>query len=393
MKAGSSTVLRMFAMCPPGLEDILCRELEGLGIEPCKIYGGAEFSGDLSTLYSANLWSRVAGRILVRIGSFRLVSLDAAAGRFARYPWEIYLGGYSRVRIRASVHKSRIYHSGALKQRLLQGISARLGREIQAVPDRQGSDYPQVFVRMSRDRCLLSLDSSGEHLHKRGFKKYSVKAPLRENLAAAMLYISGWDRRSPLLDPFCGSGTILIEALLMASSIPPGRHRRFAFMDWRNFSRHLWTQLLRRADRLVQRPDVEIIGQDRSPEAVEATLFNIENAGFSGQARVVQENVSAVGRHCIQNNGFIVTNPPYGHRLRGNYDIMGLYSVFGRIIRARLPKWHLTLLYPVEFPGLRRALGLNLATVCRFSNGGIRVAVLSRNILSSSSPSCTSNTA
>ena len=375
--SGSKTRFQIFAVCPPGLEDILCRELSSLGIKGRKVTGGVEFAGDLLTLYSVNLWSRTAGRILVRLGNFRLFSLDRAVDRFARYPWEIYLSGHSAIRIRASSHKSRIYHSGALAQRLLKGITRRLGRDMRLAAESAGRKRPLVLVRMFRDNCQISIDSSGEHLHKRGLKKFTVRAPVRENLAAAMLIGSGWDARSCLLDPFCGSGTIIMEAVLLASMIPPGRHRFFAFMDWKNFDPALWKQLLKRSDRLIKAPPGKILGIEKDIDAVEAAMANLEMAGLSARAEIIHGDISNLQGNHLPETGFIVTNPPFGHRLGAGYSLTNLYAAFGKVIRSRLPGWKVAFLCPHGASYLRRATGISLTSICRFSNGGIKVDLFS----------------
>jgi len=378
--SGTESRFPIFAVCPPGLEDILSRELESLGVSGRKITGGVEFPGDLRTLYSVNLWSRTASRILLRIGKFRLFSLKEAQEKFSRYPWELYLNGQSEIRVRASAHKSRIYHSGALAQRLVQGISRRLGTKITLVGEKTGRDRPLIFVRMFKDLCQISVDSSGRHLHKRGRKTYSVRAPLRENLAAAMLLASGWDRCSSLLDPFCGSGTIVMEAILMASMIPPGRMRDFAFMKWKNFHPEIWHQLLVRADRLTARPPGKFIAADRDPSAVEAALFNVEKSGFSRHVQILHADISRLSDISIPGPGFIVTNPPYGHRLKENYGLSGTYARFGETIRYHFPGWNVTVLCPRDRSNLGRALSLSLRPLCRFLNGGIKVELLSGTV-------------
>ncbi len=379
--SGTESRFDIFALCPPGLEDLLSRELKSLGINGKKTRGGVEFHGDLSVLYSVNLWSRIAGRILVRIGNFRLLSLKKAEERFSRYPWELYLPKEREIRIRAAAHRSRIYHSGALAQRLVQGISKRLGRRIRQVSEKSGEDKPLVFVRMFKDRCQISMDSSGRHLHKRGLKKHTVRAPFRENLAAAMLLASGWDRHSNLLDPFCGSGTIVMEAVLMASMIPPGRRRTFSFMKWKNFQPETWHQLLSLADKLRTRPLGKILGIDRDRAAAETALFNLEQSGLISSAEILHADFFDLQKAVMAEPGFIVTNPPYGRRLRENYSLSRLYALFGENIKRYYPRWHITMVCPADGSYLKRALGLALKPFCRFRNGGIRVELLSSPVL------------
>ncbi len=373
----SKSRIPIFAVCPPGIEDILFRELLALGITGKKVTGGVEFQGNLATVYSVNLWSRTASRVLVRVGNFKLASLREARDRFARYPWELYLYGEKQIRIRASTHRSRIYHSGALAQRLAEGISQRLGTPVTPVSEREGSRSPLVLVRIFRDRCQISIDSSGVHLHKRGFKKFTVRAPLRENLAAALLLASGWDGSSCLLDPFCGSGTILMEAILLARKIPPGRRRSFSFMKWKNFDQDLWHEILRRSDRLATDHAGKILGMDRDAAAVEAVLMNMEHAGLSSTANITHGDVSRLPELDLPQTGLIATNPPYGLRLRENYGLAHTYATLGRTLRQHIPGWHITILCPRDRSRLARALDLSLKPICKFLNGGIRVNLLS----------------
>ena len=371
---------QILATCPPGLENVLSSELESIGKYGKKIVGGIEFHGDLLSLYTVNLWSRVAGRILVRLGKFKLFSLNEAPEKFARFPWELYLNRCRDLRVRATCHKSRIFHSGALCQRLVQGISKRLREPVNLVSDKEGEELPLVMVRVVKNRCQISVDSSGAHLYKRGYKKFSVRAPLRENLAAAMIIASGWSGTCCLLDPFCGSGTVVMEAILMAASIPPGRRRKFAFMNWKNFDARLWNQLLWRSDRLFTEPKCQILGIDRDPHAVESTLANLEHAGLSDFARITRADILRTRKDTFPKTGQIVTNPPYGKRLRTNHSLVRLYSGFGQILRTTFRDWKVSVLCPTDAHVLRRAMNFPLRRSCTFSHGGIKVDLLTESL-------------
>ncbi len=364
---------RLFAVAPPGLESIVKSELQDLGISGRKVAGGVEFSGGLFHLCQANLWLRTASRVLLRLGSFRLTSLEQAAERFSRYPWEIYLRPSRPIRFRITCHKSKIFHSGALEERLIKGIQVRLGKKIKVARMSDArSDDPLIVLRLFRDNCTLSIDSSGRHLHYRGLKTMNVTAPLRENLAAAMLLASGWDRTSPLLDPFCGSGTILIEAALMGMNIPPGRFRKFAFQNWRNFDAAMWHRVVAAAD-LERRPlTAQIKGFDRSVQAIEAAEANLAACGLFPDVTVEQRELSMLDSPASK--GWLVTNSPYGKRLKEIHGLGGLYSEFGEIIRERFPAWTVAMLSPHPF--LQRATKLAFRSVATFSNGGIRVNLL-----------------
>ncbi len=371
------TRYNLFAVCTPGLEDILYKELSDLGIEGVKTRGGVEFSGDLLTVYSANLWLRTASRVLVRIGSFRLSSLKKAKDCFVRYPWEIYLTGAKAIRIRASCHKSRIYHSGALSERLCDAIGERLGRKVILIKEGKAKREPLIFVRMLKDRCTLSVDASGEHLHKRGFKTLSVKAPLRENLAAAMLIASNYDGTRPLLDPFCGSGTIVFEAAMIACRIPPGRHRRFAFMEWSTFDRRLWNEVVKRSEAFFRKPLYKIEGSDRDEAAIQSAIANAEAGGLSDLVSFRRVSFRNIRPETGQETGILVSNPPYGKRLKENNSLLAFYKEFGQIFIERFRGWDISLILPKEAPMLKKSLGLRLKPLTAFSNGGLTVELLS----------------
>ncbi len=371
------TRYRLFAACVPGLEDILLMELERLGIDGRKTVGGVEFSGDLLTLYTTNLWLRTATRILARVGSFPLSSLREARKRFSMYPWEIYLGKAGNVRIRASCHGSRIYHSGALAQRLAEAVADRVGRQVGLVKERAGRDCPLIFARLVNDHCVVSIDTSQEHLHRRGFKKYSVRAPLRENLAAAMLISSGYDGSRPIVDPFCGSGTIVFEAAMIACRIPPGLKRSFAFMQWTTFDRSLWNEVVGRSEAFFKKPAFSIIGIDRDESAVQSAIANAETGGLSDFVSLSQGDFASTLLRAPSIPGIVVTNPPYGKRLKENNGLLEFYGQFGQIFRQGLKGWDITLILPRQAPRLKRSLKLGLRRITTFSNGGLPVALLS----------------
>ncbi len=377
MNIKNITKYKLFAACAPGIEKILHMELQGLGIEGKLTHGGVEFSGDLLTIYSSNLWLRTASRVLARIGSFSLTSLKDARSRFARYPWEIYVGSADCVRVRASCHKSKLYHSGAVAQRVAEAISQRLGKEVRLVNESSGKKAPLIFVRIVKDHCILSVDTSGEHLHKRGFKKFSVKAPLRENLAAAMLIASGYNGSRPLIDPFCGSGTIVLEAAMIAARIPPGKGRRFAFMGWKTFDKALWNEVLRRSETFFRRPPEVIIGSDRDEAAIHASIANAEAGGLADLVSFAVDDVSRITPPAGAAHGIIVTNPPYGKRLKENNSLLAFYAEFGQLFIERFTGWDLTLILPTEAPMLKKSLGLRLHKLGAFSNGGLPVELLS----------------
>ncbi|MBI4770121.1 MAG: hypothetical protein HY784_06840 [Chloroflexi bacterium] len=248
--------LDLFAACPPGLEAVAAAEFFALGFQPAHpVPGGVELRGTLAHLYRANLCSRVAGRILLRLGEFHATAFDELRRKAAQLPWEAFLRPGGLLAFNVSAHKSRLIHTGAIEQRLAEAIGERLGQPSPA--DRAGQ---LILARLDHDACTLSVDTSGAPLHRRGYRLATAKAPLRETLAAAILLGSGYPgpgqppiatiggcppaRESapgpgPLVDPFCGAGTIAIEAALLARRIAPGLRRSFAFESFPGFDPEL----------------------------------------------------------------------------------------------------------------------------------------------------------
>jgi putative N6-adenine-specific DNA methylase len=232
-----------------------------------------------------------------------------------------------------------------------------------------------VVIRLADDKCTVSVDSSGTLLHKRGYRQAVAKAPLRETLAAAILMASGWDQSSPLLDPFCGSGTIPIEAAMLALAIPTGLHRRFAFMDWPGFDKSLWQTILAEASpRSSVHPVIQ--ASDRDAGAIKSAQANAERAGVSGYIDFQCQAVSSI--QPPSGTGWVVTNPPYGLRLSEGRDLRNLYAQFGNVLRQKCPGWNLSVL--CSDPALLGQMHFKLDTSLALVNGGIHIR-LGRGII------------
>ena len=364
MEGGTS--LRILAVYPPGLERLGQAELAALGIKGRALAGGVEFRGDLKTLYLVNLASRLANRLLVRVADFRARSLKEYEDRISRYPWELYIPEGDGVKIRVTSLRSALYHEGAVAERTLRGICRRLKRSVSP-----GSGQT-VVVRIERSHCLVSLDSSGGLLCQRGWRLAKGPAPLRENLAAALILLSGWQTQTPLVDPFCGAGTIAIEAALMALGRPPGERRSFAFERWKNFSPQLWQKVkeLFRPQGLA--PKTKIIAGDHDPKALAAARDNASRAKVADRITFVQTDFSRI--HLPGRPGAIVTNPPYGRLVHPAENLKSLYHRFGSWLKRKAPGWSVTLLSPwQELGGI---MGISLEPTANFPHGGQRVWVL-----------------
>lgn len=365
-----SPSLQLFAVATPGLEPALFAQLQALpgagalALQP----GGVEFTGDLATLYRANLWLRSASRVLLRLGELRAVHFASLRRQVAQLPWERFAAAPVRVKVAATAHRCRLYHSGGIAERIALGVA---DRGLTVLPE-EASAAPELHLvaRGQDDVFTISLDTSGELLHRRGYRSEDTGAPLRETLAAGLLQLAGWDGTEPLFDPTCGSGTLVIEAALLAARRAPGRDRSFALQSWPSFSPALWEQLLAEADTMERRAAPALLhAADLDPEAVAVARRNAARAGVEsaicwsvGDATQAQLPAGPPG--------LLLCNPPYGVRL-GSPQLVRLYKSLGRLTRSAAG-WRLGIL--TSAPQLARAAGLDRPDHT-FLSGGLRVSL------------------
>jgi putative N6-adenine-specific DNA methylase len=385
----ANSALDLFAITAPGLEALTGVELHAMGITPRELErGGVSWSGGIDDVYTANLCLRTASRVLVRVATFRASTFFELERRAKRVPWSEYVSRGRPVRFRVTCRKSRLYHSGAVAQRLIEAVTQFTGdaelADVARGEDEQDTPHAQLFVvRLDHDSVTISADASGALLHRRGYRQATAKAPLRETMAAAILLASGWDRHAPLVDPLCGSGTIAIEAALLARNIAPGQNRSFAFVHWPHFDEGRW--LLRRHRlREAELPRVPgvIRASDRDAGAVRAALDNAERAGVEGDIDISQRAISAI--EPAGGKGWIVTNPPYGVRV-GDASVRNLYAQLGKVGMSKFPGWNVGLLS--ADPALERQVGIKFDRLLQTSNGGIPV----RFVLGVAAPTKTIN--
>lgn len=383
--------VNFFAVCTPGLEPFTARELEALGLKPDLLspgpgsaelqdpadteIGGVSFSGSLTDLYRANLLLRTANRILVRFGTFQAASFQEFRRKAGQLPWEEMLRPGNPVALRVTCHRSRLYHQKAVAERLAGALADRLGQSPPVQPGDETEDTPGpqiIMARLVNNRVTISLDSSGPLLHRRGYRLAAGKAPLRETLAAGLLMASGWDRVSPLADPFCGSGTIPIEAALWAHDRPPGLNRPFAFMNWPSFEEQKWKALLTRAAPRVTGVTPLLIASDRDQGAVRMARENAERAGVGHLIEFSCRAVSAM--EVPAGPGWVVTNPPFGVRVSRQKDLRNLYAQFGQVLRGKCPGWQFALLSPSL--QLARNTGLRFDQGIPLAHGGLKIRIM-----------------
>ncbi len=351
------------AICTPGLESLCESELRNLGMKPKKGSSGVvQFRCNNRQLYAANLWLRTASRILIRVASFRATDFAHLQQRADELDWKRWIPRDHRAEFRITSHKSALYHTDAIAQRLHQVVG----------PPSLGEPVQPFVIRLDRDVVTVSVDSGGTPLNHRAWRTEIGIAPIRPTMAAGMLLGTGWTGDTPLLDPFCGSGTIAIEAALIASGLPPGGDRMFAFQQWPEFEPGAWASVNASA-RNPQPASITIEASDRDANAIEATENNAKRAGVSEIMSIGRAVVSDISVR--QGTGLVCTNPPYGKRV-GDGDLTSLYQRFGSVLRDRRPEWALTMVTP------DRRLAINtdrrLKPLAGFGHGGMKVTVLTR---------------
>ncbi len=366
-----------YCITAPGLEPLAARELSALGITPGEIEpGGIAFEGSTSHLYAANLHLRTVSRIVVRIAEFRARTFPELERHAGKLPWGEFIRSNGSAAFRVTSKKSKLYHQGGIAERLGRALMASVAGATLSTqaPLEEAESSDQLFlVRALRDVFTISADASGELLHRRGYRLATAKAPMRETLAAAGLAGADWDGSTALADPFCGSGTIAIEAALVARRIPPGWRRRFAFESWPTFESDVWKAVRKSAEAgLLARSRVPIIASDRDAGAIAAAEANATRAG-------VRDDIEFVGRALSKfespaRTGTLITNPPYGVRIGDERKLRDLFAALGNLAEERLPQW--TIAWFSANPRLAAATGLSFEERFRTTNGGIPVRLL-----------------
>jgi putative N6-adenine-specific DNA methylase len=356
----------IFLATAPGLESVLCAEAKVHGFRaPKALDGGVRIEGRWHDVWRANLVIRGASRVLARVGTFRAVHLTELQKRARTLPWGDILRPDVPVRIEASCKRSRIYHSGAAAERIAKAIGEEIGAPI--APDAEVC----IRARIDNDLCTISIDTSGELLHKRGFKEAVAKAPMRENLAALFLRQCGYDGTEPVVDPMCGSGTFVIEAAEIAAGLKPGRARRFAFEQLATFDEAAWQRL--RTAGSVTKPAIRFFGSDRDAGAIAMSRANAERAGVAGITEFRQHRVTdLVAPEGAP--GLVIVNPPYGDRIGDKKRLHALYRALGQTLINRFPGWRVGLV--TSGAALAKATGLPFAPPSApVAHGGIRVTL------------------
>lgn len=387
MSANTVSANGYFATCPKGLESLLLDELRTLGADSVKeTVAGVYFTGPLSMAYRACLWSRLANRVLLPLSDEDCSSVDGLYQRVKAIDWNSHVDvdGSFAIDFSGTLTGLKNTHFAALKAKdaIADKFTETLGRRPNV--DRDKPDI-RVNLRAAKGKLVISLDLSGDSLHKRAYRHSGGAAPLKENLAAAILLRADWPgvaaRGGVLLDPMCGSGTLLIEAAMMMANIAPGLLRDYwGFNHWKKHDVSLWNSMISEAEAIkagaLQREWPELRGYDASPKAIAVAEENIARAGLSGRVRVLRKELANFTKptHQLTDFGLVVTNPPYGERLGEQSSLVHLYHHLGQKLKEEFGGWRAAVF--TGNPDLGKQMGLRSNKQYQLFNGAIKSRLL-----------------
>lgn len=339
----------LVAPCHFGLEAVTKREIYDLGYEITKVEDGRiTFEGDAEAICRANIFLRTTERVLLQVGRFHAETFDELFEGIKALPWEEYIPKNGKFWVtKASSIKSKLFSPSDIQSIAKKAMVERLKQfyDVNWFAE-DGAPYP-VRIFLMKDEVMVTLDTSGESLHKRGYRLMTSKAPLTETLAAALILLTPWHKDRILVDPFCGSGTFPIEAAMIAANIAPGMNRDFTAVQWTNLiPRQLWYDTIQEAQEMVDTSvEVDIQGYDIDGDVIKAARENARRAGVERMIHFQQRAVADL--HHPKKYGFIITNPPYGERLEDKKDLPELYSQIGQSYRG-LDSWSMYLITSYE---------------------------------------------
>lgn len=325
---------QLLAVCPMGLESIVAREVQDLGYETRVENGRIYFEGDASAIVKANLWLRTADRVKLIVGQFEAVTFDSLFEQTKNLPWEQFIPTDGQFPVQGRSLKSKLFSVPDVQAITKKAIVERLknAHQVSGWLDESGEKYP-VEVAILKDKVLLTIDTSGSGLNKRGYRLAQGEAPIKETLAASLVKLANWTGDTPLIDPFCGSGTIAIEACLIAQNIAPGFNRSFISEQWDIIPKGLYDQKRAEADELADYDkEIEIYASDIDPEMVEIAQRNADEVGVGD---IIRFEVKDVNTLTINHDGPIglIGNPPYGERIGDRAEVEEMYRNLGILMQ------------------------------------------------------------
>ena len=330
----------MIAQTLYGLEDVLAKELADLGAQSIVRHNRAvRFTGDQALLYKTNLCLRTALRVLVPINGFSVRNEHDLYGAINAMPWEDFMEVTDTLAVHCTLNSDLFDHSQYLALRTKDAICDRFREKTGQRPS-VDVDLPtlRIFLHVHGDRCTVSLDSSGNSLHERGYREQTNLAPINEMLAAGLELLSGWDQRSPFVDPMCGSGTLVIEAAMLAYRVPPNHDRaQFGFERWTDFDQALWERVHAEAMAKVRTEGPVIMGGEISPNVARKAIANTHNAGVEDRTMITTSAFADLQAPEVP--GTLILNPPYGERMDRDEDIHALYKMIGDTLKKNWAGW------------------------------------------------------
>ncbi len=362
--------LTLIATTIMGFESVLAQELKELGYTNIRVDNHkVEFEGTLSDICKANLWCRTAGRIYIKIAEFKALTFDELFEHTQALPWSTWIGPDDQFPVtKITSRKSALFSKSDCQAIVKKAIADSLltAHKRNELPETKAV-FP-IRIQIENDWVTLSIDTTGHGLNKRGYRAHMDIAPLRETLAAGLIYLSRWKAdRDVLLDPFCGTGTLLIEAGLIGRNIAPGLNRTFLAQSWDLIPEQAWITETENAKDSITKTEYRIFGSDHNHKTLEVANKNLELAGLS-DIHVQKRDISEIGSRFDQ--GKIITNPPYGERLSEQKDVNKLYKKMGTIFRKQFPDWSYYILNSNEdFPHF---FGNKATKNRKLYNGGLK---------------------
>lgn len=330
----------LIAPCHFGMETILKREILDLGYEIVQVEDGkVTFSGEEDAFCRSNLFLRTAERVLLKVGRFKAETFEELFEKTKEIPWENYIPVDGKFWVtKANSMKSKLFSPSDIQSIIKKAIVERLKLKYKVSWFQENKNEYPLRVTILKDEVTIGIDTSGASLHKRGYRKLASKAPITETLAAALIMLSPWKNNRILVDPFCGSGTIPIEAAMIGANIAPGINREFIAENWTNLlPKKCWYRAIEEAnDMICGQIDMNIQGYDIDGDIITAARYNAKLAGVDHLIHFQQRSVSELSSN--KKYGFIITNPPYGERMEEKSELPSLYQEIGEVFR-RLDSW------------------------------------------------------
>ncbi|MDX8383355.1 MAG: RNA methyltransferase [Ghiorsea sp.] len=366
---------KFYAVVLPGLEKIAAAELSSLSAHDIEIeHGGVNFTGTMQLLYRINLRSRTITRVLMRLRTFRSMTLEGLAYDLQKVAWHVFFDEHTTLDVQVNCHRSRLNHSDDIVEHSIKTIQ-------QCLPKMGTSDQQKhgqtLHIRIENNRGTLSLDTSGERLDRRGYRLESGKAPIRETIAAATLQWMSWKPEQTLLNPMCGSGTFAIEAALSAQNVAANSKHDFALLHWASFKEKEYQKTLERCLKMQKTAETSIFASDLNESALQISKNNAQRAEVEQLISISKLDIHQLVKPKTTAPGLLIINPPYGGRIGDEKEVMSLWSDIGNIIRQQFladSAWRTAIICPEQ--ACEKALKLSVKRRLPIAHGGLNVMIL-----------------